>query len=281
MQILNKPVQMPLRSKVGQQGRLFVAAMAAMALQPAIAQTGAPSADEEIEEARRYAVEVIIFRNLDTNSSEVYVPDRSAGNDNLIFGDERVGADADSIPGLRAEFPADTQSPDPSNEAEALREMRDPGLQILSDSEEWPTELDETYGRLQRLQAYQPIFRTAWIQSTFEKEQSLPINLRRLGDLPRTLTGTATLYLNRFLHLDLDLALEDPSAQRLPPDSNRLGNAGDSRSNRPLFGAGSVNPKIVYRIQEDRIFRNGELRYFDHPKFGVLAKIVRIEDATP
>ena len=32
-------------------------------------------------------------------------------------------------------------------------------------------------------------------------------------------------------------------------------------------------------ISEDRIFRNGELRYFDHPKFGVLAKITRVEES--
>jgi hypothetical protein len=35
---------------------------------------------------------------------------------------------------------------------------------------------------------------------------------------------------------------------------------------------------VSYRIQEDRIFRSGELRYFDHPKFGVLAKVSRVEE---
>jgi hypothetical protein len=40
----------------------------------------------------------------------------------------------------------------------------------------------------------------------------------------------------------------------------------------------SIDYPVRYRIDEDRIFRNGELRYFDHPKFGVLAKITRAED---
>ena len=39
-----------------------------------------------------------------------------------------------------------------------------------------------------------------------------------------------------------------------------------------------VSYPVRYRIEEDRIFRNGELRYFDHPKFGVLAKITRVEE---
>ena len=33
-----------------------------------------------------------------------------------------------------------------------------------------------------------------------------------------------------------------------------------------------------YAIREDRIFKSGDLRYFDHPKFGVLAKITRVEE---
>jgi hypothetical protein len=35
---------------------------------------------------------------------------------------------------------------------------------------------------------------------------------------------------------------------------------------------------VRFRIAEDRIFKSGDLRYFDHPKFGVLAKISRVEE---
>ena len=34
---------------------------------------------------------------------------------------------------------------------------------------------------------------------------------------------------------------------------------------------------VRYRIQEDRIVRNNDIRYFDHPKFGVIAKVTRVE----
>ena len=48
------------------------------------------------------------------------------------------------------------------------------------------------------------------------------------------------------------------------------------------FGTGYEDvrvPAVQFRIQEDRIFKNGDLRYFDHPRFGVLAKITRVEEA--
>jgi hypothetical protein len=38
-------------------------------------------------------------------------------------------------------------------------------------------------------------------------------------------------------------------------------------------------PPIRYRISEDRIMKNGDIRYFDHPKFGMIAKITRVEEA--
>jgi hypothetical protein len=39
-----------------------------------------------------------------------------------------------------------------------------------------------------------------------------------------------------------------------------------------------VSPPVFYRISEDRILRSGELRYYDHPKFGLLAKVTRVEE---
>ena len=51
---------------------------------------------------------------------------------------------------------------------------------------------------------------------------------------------------------------------------------GDSRSSASSAEMGPA--PVRYRITEDRIFKSGDLRYFDHPKFGVLAKITRVEE---
>ena len=54
---------------------------------------------------------------------------------------------------------------------------------------------------------------------------------------------------------------------------------GDRRSSRNVGYAYQRETRpIRYSISEDRIFRNGELRYYDHPRFGVLARITRFEE---
>ncbi len=41
---------------------------------------------------------------------------------------------------------------------------------------------------------------------------------------------------------------------------------------------GTPTGPVFYRLREDRILKTGDIRYFDHPKFGVIAKMVRIEE---
>ena len=45
-------------------------------------------------------------------------------------------------------------------------------------------------------------------QATYEKDQTLPLRLRRLGNAPLRLDGTVMLYLSRYLHLVVDLTIE-------------------------------------------------------------------------
>jgi hypothetical protein len=120
--------------------------------------------------------------------------------------------------------------------------------------------------------------RAAWVQPTIEKDKTMPIKLRRLGNPPLRLDGTVTLYLSRFLHLVLDLSLEEKTPVRPGADRDRF--FGDSRTRIDLDSAYGT-PSVFYRLQENRIVRNGELRYYDHPKFGVLAKVTRIEQEQP
>ena len=92
-----------------------------------------------------------------------------------------------------------------------------------------------------------------------------------MGRLPKGLDGSLKLYLSRYLHLVLDLQLDAPeSAIR-----NATSNYGDYRTTNKFGELDGPRP-VRYRIKENRIFRSGELRYFDHPKFGVLAKVTRV-----
>jgi hypothetical protein len=92
----------------------------------------------------------------------------------------------------------------------------------------------------------------------------------------------------RFLHLDLDLALEEtvllePIPSGTPEPSVARTSRYDERRRDETMRSGAVPEKtsVFYRIREDRIMRNSEIRYFDHPKFGVIAKVIRIEETQP
>ena len=138
--------------------------------------------------------------------------------------------------------------------------------------------MKDIYEKLVELDAYKPIMRAAWTQATFEKDQTLPIRLRRLGNAPLRLDGILTLYLSRYLHLVVDLTIESKTAQPGRRSDGRPRYFGDARTRRSFgYGYERETAPVRYRIFEDRIFRNGELRYYDHPRFGVLARITRFE----
>ena len=98
--------------------------------------------------------------------------------------------------------------------------------------------------------------------------------LDAMGERPDDLDGTLRLYLGRFLHLVVDLELDAPESDQ---SADALSSYGDYRSSADYDDFGGPRP-VRYRINEDRILRSGELRYFDHPKFGVLARVTRVED---
>jgi hypothetical protein len=248
--------------------------------------------EEAVEPVRQFGVELIIFEFTDRGSAgtELFAPDPipKVLPEELIFSDETeelnlgVAIIPDGeVPGddvqIKAiEERATDPKPDVFYEGIPLDEIRtheQAGLKLL------PPEqyvLDDVYSHLRRLDAYRPILRTAWVQPTLEKDDTVPIKLRRLGDPPLRLDGTITLYLNRFLHLVVDLSLEEKSLLRVPVDDNHVRQFGDRPRER--FDWEDVTPIVTYRIEEDRIVRNGELRYYDHPRFGAIAKIWRVEE---
>jgi hypothetical protein len=247
----------------------------------------------ESEEApvRRYKVELIVFEYLDSPASgEIFLPDIS---EEQIPDDDTYPSEMD--PGEAAIFGDDAFRPTPTGsppQDEAGADI-DRARLLLEPLEEIPTletagfeildpadyELNDVFDKLERLDAYRPLMRGAWIQPALERDETLPLKLRRIGDPPLRLDGTVTLYLSRFLHLVVDIALEEKSPVRPDALQDRIPYFGDNRSNA-RYGIDSqfLAPSVFYRIEEDRILRSGDLRYYDHPRFGVLAKVVRVED---
>ncbi len=268
---------------------------------PAMAQQtvtpGSVALESEQEEIRRYSVELIVFEYTDRSSAgtEIFDPDEPPvlPEEDLYFGDTPLDpaaafddvsqeeAESEVLAGGADTFPGDdTTDLAPAFIDEPLvliPTYEQAGLQLLGPGD---YVLDDVYERLERLDAYRPLMRAAWIQPTLEKEVTTPIKIRRLGNPPLRLDGTVTLYLSRFLHLVIDLSLEEKSPLRGPAANERVRRYGDQPS-RFSFDPQFVTPSTFYRIEEDRIVRNGELRYYDHPRFGVLAKITRVEEDSP
>lgn len=243
-----------------------------LAMQPMLA---AAQVDNELagepEEPRRYTVEIIVFRYAQevATGSEIFPPDVIDGT-RLAMDDGSRIIDGEAL----QEIP-----PVP-------RRYRDIEFTLLMDDQ---YTLGDIMDRLQRLDVYEPLMHFGWTQATWPDEDTLAIELARMGELPPDLNGTLRLYLSRYLHLVVDLELEGPSLSAAAGDrSNALLEYGDYRS---LDDQGSVDESgsmdrpheygvarpVRYRIEENRILRSGELRYFDHPKFGVLAKVTRVE----
>ena len=231
---------------------------------PAVAQE---LGDELVDapEIRRYSVEVIVFKYAQEVSvgSEVFIPDEIAEEpelEELAFEEE--------LEILEEPTPESDDEPEPLPDAEL----------VLLLEEEY--QLDEVLEHVRRLDVYEPLMHFGWTQATWPEEQTEAIPLHRFAEPPEDLEGNLTLYLSRYLHLVVDLQLVAPPEVvalsqdeiEFHPDTSTVGQ---------LLGyvdEVQQEQSVHYVIQENRILKNGELRYYDHPKFGVLAMVTRIEE---
>ena len=224
--------------------------------------------------AARYTVELIVFAYLsrDASGNELFAPEPALINDDpdnslpagaegdaRIFDDRSWPAGAGQSVDDDAESPATDELP-----TRAAIELR------LLESDQFA--MQDIYRKLASLDAYRPIMHTAWQQTTHDKARSPALQLRALGNPPSGLDGTVTLYQGRFVHLHVDLALDAAG------DDAALSSDVASQDDE---GMGLFRPPVRYQITEDRIMRQGEIRYFDHPRFGLIAKVTRAETGEP
>lgn len=230
------------------------------------------------EEPREYNVEVIVFVYEEDVSvgNEVFVPDPPPEPlfPGMEDGFSNLGPGDGDLPGL-AETD-DLQSADAVEEnipdAASTDSLQADG-DYLPDFVITPVDelgMTDIAAKLERLDVYRPILHAAWTQRALPRDQSVTLDLEMLTDPPPNLNGSFELYLSRFLHLVVDLTLDNgdavPIAVEVPGRSLFF-------SDEPVRRPGVVH----YRIEDDRIFKNGDTRYFDHPRFGVIARVTRIE----
>lgn len=238
-----------------------------LALLPVTAVDAQETLFAEEEEIRRYTVEMIIFR---------YAQDVGVGNE-IFVGETVMPGES---PGLESDNPLVSQpavGPDAEDDAEDDADVLRDVEFVLLDREDFT--MDEIMGHLRRLDVYEPVMHFGWTQATWPEEETREIQLASLARPPQGLDGSLKLYLSRYLHLVVDLELDAPGTTLNPPplDESYPDYSDIGAMDRLSRIAPQTGP-VRYRIEEDRIFRSGELRYFDHPRFGVLARVTRIEE---
>ena len=271
---------------------------------------------EEPIDIRRYTVEVVVFRYTENVSvgNEVFVPDPPPILEQTVSGETpftgeagdgqapAVGqaltatgdgqtltgtGDGQALTGTDSaamdagdETSVENEAEQPAKDAEPALQSGKPVVEYLLLTEDELT-MGDVIAKLELLDAYETIMHFGWTQTVFPEMEPKLIEIDSLAEPAPGLDGSFTLYLSRYLHLNLDLALEKPPAFDDPVAiEDPALSFGDARMGYDLFGTATTG-KVHYRIQEDRIFKSGELRYFDHPKFGVLAKVSRVEEAEP
>jgi len=217
--------------------------------------------DEEVPEIKRYTVEIVVF---------TYVEDVSIGTE--VFPADLI---EEIIEPVELVEPVDTIE----EIVVEVRHRRSPDMialdPVLLTEEEFA--MHDVVERLELLDAYESILHVGWTQPGFPREETEPMELAAFGEPPEGLNGNFKLYLGRYLHLVVDLAIDAATEiEEIPIVDDNVFIYTDVRPQYE-FESEPVEGPVRYRIQEDRIVKNGESRYFDHPKFGVIAKVTRVE----
>lgn len=121
-----------------------------------------------------------------------------------------------------------------------------------------PYRLDAHFEALRRSAQYRPLAHFAWRQPVLGRNRATALELPASGAQAggAYVDGSVQVAVERYLHLELNLRLNDARTAVYQPDSG--------------FEA-PVLPEL--RLREKRRMRSRELHYFDHPRFGALALI--------
>lgn len=209
-----------------------------------------PMASSSQEPPLLYHVELILFRQLDGVAEDAWPSSRRT----------QVPRNA------RALAPADADEPPPANFHRAAVSDR-----VLARS----------WRRLGELGDVAPVLHLAWRQSHGLLRSGRRV---RLDDEIDGLTGFIALRLGNRLVAEIDMTLD---ASRATDEVASTSWHDDGRADREepgLSGTESTEAEtetLGFRLHQRRTIRLGENHYFDHPAFGIILRVQRVEPATP
>jgi len=198
-------------------------------------------------------IEIIVFKYLDQNSS----------------GNEVFSKIEENYP-LEPEIPNNQNEEDIFIEEELLQEVsisliptaRQIALKI---TENKSLNMSAIYNRLNRLRVYEPIIWGGWEQRLTNAQDAFPVNLRSIRNTLGKFDGDIKFYESSGGRLRLSVDIE--MYEEIVIQANE--------------SDGGIHKKQIkkYIISNDKEMRYDELRYFDHPKFGLIVKIQQKESS--
>jgi len=103
---------------------------------------------------------------------------------------------------------------------------------------------------------YSVLFHRAWRQLAYDKENAVAYPIHSLAENGRdSVEGIIKLVRERFLHLDVDVQLMSAS------------------EGTEVLYSDSPNSQPAFELIETRRIKSNVLHYFDHPRFGMIAKV--------
>jgi hypothetical protein len=102
--------------------------------------------------------------------------------------------------------------------------------------------LKGSYAQLAKAKGYRPLMHVAWVQSVSANSYGRAVRIKNAGG---TINGFFRLQRGSLVHMVADIEYSPRS--------------------------------IKYRLNEKRRFKFNETHYFDHPKFGILARVSPID----
>ena len=198
-------------------------------------------------------IEIIVFKYLDQNSS----------------GNEVFSKIEENYP-LEPEIPNNQNEEDIFIEEELLQEV---SISLIPTARQIALKINESkslnmsaiYNRLNRLRVYEPIIWGGWEQRLTNEQDAFPVNLRSIRNTLGEFDGDIKFYESSGGRLRLSVDIEMYEEIEIQTNESDSG-IDEKQINR-------------YIISNDKEMRYDELRYFDHPKFGLIVKIQQKESS--
>lgn len=240
------------------------------------------STDEEI-----YRIDIILFKFLpDLDSNEIFEePVLDLGNDLALLSSLEYPKFIEP-PALDLQYPfqdffIDVNSPqvevEEEIESELIRKPKNRDFFQIDAGEKFS--LSEEVDLFKRSRDYRVIGHYSWFQPILTEESAKPLLIDSEIFKDNKIFGSLKIYKKRFLHTDFNFFLAETTTDL---DFQNLTIPLEAETNEGYEVLSEKDSmKVTFQINQSRKLKSGELHYIDHPKFGIIYRIVKTEKIEP